>query len=110
MSALVGLRRYGRPMSTLRIATFNLLHGMDLTDGVADPARLRTALADLDADIVALQEVDRHQERSGGADQAALAAEALGMSQWRFLAAVHGVPAPVSGWTEDEPDPSERRV
>ncbi|MFF7246438.1 endonuclease/exonuclease/phosphatase family protein [Embleya sp. NPDC008237] len=97
-------------MTTLRIATFNLLHGMDLADGESDPERLRAALADLDADIVALQEVDRHQQRSGGADQAAIAADALGMSQWRFLASVHGVPAPVSGWTEDEPVPGERRV
>lgn len=101
---------YRRAMTTLRVATFNLLHGMDLADGESDPERLRAALADLDADIVALQEVDRHQERSGGADQAAIAAEALGMSQWRFLASVHGVPAPVSGWTEDDPVPDERRV
>ncbi len=85
-------------MTVLRVATFNLLHGMALDDGSAGPERLAEAMAELDADIVALQEVDRHQERSGGVDQAAVAARASGAREWRFLAAVHGVPAPVSGW------------
>jgi hypothetical protein len=39
-------------------------------------------LKDLDPDVVALQELDRVRERSGGADQAAALAEALGMSSW----------------------------
>ncbi|MEU8137887.1 endonuclease/exonuclease/phosphatase family protein [Streptodolium elevatio] len=96
-------------MTVLRVATFNLLHGMALDDGTAGPERLAEALAELDADIVALQEVDRHQERSGGADQAAVAAGAMGTDQWRFLAAVHGVPAPVSGWLPS-PGTPERHV
>ncbi|MDI2131030.1 endonuclease/exonuclease/phosphatase family protein [Yinghuangia seranimata] len=96
-------------MTVLRVATFNLLHGMALDDGTAGPRRLAEALGKLDADIVALQEVDRHQERSSGADQAAVAARAVGAHDWRFLAAVHGVPAPVSGWLPDPVGP-ERNV
>ncbi|GAA2749382.1 endonuclease/exonuclease/phosphatase family protein [Kitasatospora cinereorecta] len=94
----------------LRIATYNLLHGQPLAaDGSpalfpAEPgAPLAEAVADLDADVLALQEVDRHQERSGLVDQAAVAAKAMGAADWRFAAALHGTPAPLSGWL---PDPS----
>ncbi|MGW6917217.1 endonuclease/exonuclease/phosphatase family protein [Kitasatospora sp. NPDC054939] len=95
-------------MSQLRIATFNLLHGRPLApDGTpapfpADPGEpLADAVAALDADVLALQEVDRHQERSGGTDQAAVAAKAMGAADWRFAAALHGHPAPVAGWVLD---------
>lgn len=47
-------------------------------------------------DIVALQEVDRHQDRSGKLDQAAVIAEAVGAKYWRFAASVHGTPGVVS--------------
>ncbi|MED7950033.1 MULTISPECIES: endonuclease/exonuclease/phosphatase family protein [unclassified Streptomyces] len=95
-------------MSQLRIATFNLLHGQPLApDGAprpypADPGGpLAEAVAALDADVLALQEVDRHQARSGGTDQAAVAAKAMGAADWRFAAALHGRPAPVAGWVPD---------
>ncbi|WP_431680332.1 endonuclease/exonuclease/phosphatase family protein [Kitasatospora sp. KL5] len=95
-------------MTQLRIATFNLLHGQPLAaDGAplplpADPAApLGDAIAELDADVLALQEVDRHQERSGLADQAAVAAKAMGAADWRFAAALHGRPAPLAGWVHD---------
>ncbi|MEV6815065.1 endonuclease/exonuclease/phosphatase family protein, partial [Micromonospora sp. NPDC051296] len=52
----------------MRLATFNLLHGRSLTDGLVDPARLAAAVSDLDADVLALQEVDRDQSRSGNLD------------------------------------------
>jgi len=101
---------YRRAVKTLRIATYNLLHGQPLAaDGSpapypADPAApLGEAIADLDADVLALQEVDRYQERSGLVDQAAVAAKAMGAADWRFAAALHGTPAPLAGWV---PDPS----
>lgn len=106
--------RYGRGVSQLRIATFNLLHGQPLApDGAPLPfppdpddpataaAALTEAVASLDADVLALQEVDRYQPRSGLVDQAAVAAEAMGAADWRFAAALHGRPAPVSGWLRD---------
>ncbi|MFF1873080.1 endonuclease/exonuclease/phosphatase family protein [Streptomyces sp. CB03911] len=95
-------------MSQLRIATFNLLHGqplapdgspLDLPPSAGDP--LAEAIAGLDADVLAIQEVDRHQERSGLIDQAAVAAKAMGAADWRFAAALHGRPAPVAGWIQD---------
>jgi endonuclease/exonuclease/phosphatase family metal-dependent hydrolase len=77
----------------VRLATFNLMHGRSLYDGQVDPARLRAAVAGLDADVLGMQEVDRDQPRSGGADLAALAATALGeRTAHRFAPAVIGTP------------------
>jgi endonuclease/exonuclease/phosphatase family metal-dependent hydrolase len=66
------------PRGGLRLASFNIRAGRG-PDGRADPRRLRSALNGLGADVLALQEVDRDQGRSGGVDQAALAAAALGV-------------------------------
>ncbi|SCG35817.1 endonuclease/exonuclease/phosphatase family protein [Micromonospora coxensis] len=76
----------------MRLATFNLLHGRSLHDGLVDPDRLTTAVKALDADILALQEVDRDQSRSGNLDLTAIAARALGAPEHRFAAAVVGTP------------------
>ncbi|MBC3842636.1 hypothetical protein GXW82_28045 [Streptacidiphilus sp. 4-A2] len=101
---------YVQRVSQLRIATFNLLHGQPLgpdgdpipTPATADPAApLAEAIAALDADVLALQEVDRYQHRSGLVDQAAVAAKAMAATDWRFAAALHGRPAPVAGWIPD---------
>ncbi|WP_405109041.1 endonuclease/exonuclease/phosphatase family protein [Micromonospora sp. NBC_01405] len=76
----------------MRLATFNLLHGRSLTDGLVDPDQLTAAVTTLDADILALQEVDRDQTRSGNLDLTAIAARALNAPQHRFAAALVGTP------------------
>jgi len=76
----------------MRIATFNVLHGRALTDGVVDVDRFAEAVEALDADVLALQEVDRNQPRSANADLTAVAAGAMGASEQRFVAAVAGTP------------------
>jgi endonuclease/exonuclease/phosphatase family metal-dependent hydrolase len=76
----------------VRLATFNLLHGRSLTDGLVDPDRLTAAVAALDADVLALQEVDRDQSRSGNLDLTAIAARALHAPEHHFAAAVVGTP------------------
>lgn len=76
----------------MRLATFNLLHGRSLTDGLVDPARLAEAVRRIDADVLAIQEVDRGQPRSGGLDLTALVAEAVGAVAWRFEPALVGTP------------------
>lgn len=76
----------------MRLATFNVASGRSLADGVVEPARLSAAVAALDADVVGLQEVDRGQPRSGYADLAAVAAEALGAVAYRFVPALVGTP------------------
>ena len=79
----------------MRLATFNILHGRSLTDGRVDEGRLADAMAALDVDVLALQEVDRLQTRSGKLDLTAVAAEALGAAGHRFAAAVVGTPGEV---------------
>ena len=76
----------------MRLATFNLLHGRSLSDGVVHADRVAAAVADLDADVIGLQEVDRAQPRSGLLDLTAIAAEALHAPTHRFAAAVVGTP------------------
>ncbi len=67
-----------------------------------DAAGLRAAVAGLDVDVLALQEVDACQPRSGGVDQVAEVARALG-ADWRMAATVAGTPDPFRSWTALEP-------
>jgi endonuclease/exonuclease/phosphatase family metal-dependent hydrolase len=99
----------------MRFATFNVLHGRTLRDGrpvavsgvdVALP--LREAVASWDADVVALQEVDRLQRRSGGVDQASVAADAMAARDWRYASAAHGRTVPGAGWVFDPAVPGLR--
>jgi endonuclease/exonuclease/phosphatase family metal-dependent hydrolase len=76
----------------VRIATFNILHGRSLDDGRVDVDRLAAAVKGLDADVLGLQEVDRDQPRSMGADLTAVAADAMGAPEHQFVAALHGTP------------------
>jgi endonuclease/exonuclease/phosphatase family metal-dependent hydrolase len=76
----------------VRIATFNILHGRSLEDGRVDVDRLAAAVESLDADVLGLQEVDRDQPRSLGADLTAVAAEAMGAVDHEFAAALAGTP------------------
>jgi endonuclease/exonuclease/phosphatase family metal-dependent hydrolase len=75
----------------MRVATFNILHGRTVGDGV-DPARLRECVRRLDPDVLALQEVDFEQPRSDRADLTAVAAESMGAVEHRFVAAISGTP------------------
>lgn len=76
----------------MRMATFNILHGRSVYDGNVDPARLLQSIHQIDADILALQEVDCVQPRSGLSDLTALAAAAMGAVTHRFVAAISGTP------------------
>ncbi len=76
----------------MRLATFNILHGRSVRDGVVDLNRLADAVRTLNPDILALQEVDRDQPRSQLADLTAVAAEAMGAVTHRFAAALSGTP------------------
>ncbi|MER7276721.1 endonuclease/exonuclease/phosphatase family protein [Dactylosporangium sp. NPDC000244] len=76
----------------MRLGTFNLMHGRSLTDGLVETGRIGSAIAQLDADVLGLQEVDRAQPRSGHADLARIAAEALGARHAMFAPAVVGTP------------------
>ncbi|TNM68545.1 endonuclease [Streptomyces sp. NP160] len=81
----------------MRVAALNLASGRG-------SAPLRSGLAPLaGCDVLALSEVDDAQDRSGGLDQAAEAAAALGLEHWRMAPTLAGTPglrrdwAPVAG-------------
>ena len=76
----------------MRLATFNILNGRSLDDDHVDVDRFADAIRSLDADVLALQEVDRDQPRSLGTDLTAVAAETMGAVAHRFVAALSGVP------------------
>jgi endonuclease/exonuclease/phosphatase family metal-dependent hydrolase len=76
----------------VRLATFNILHGRTFDGGPAPTERLVEACASLEADVLALQEVDRGQPRSGSVDQTAVVAEVMGAAAWRFEPAIVGEP------------------
>lgn len=92
--------------SGMRVATFNILHGRSPEDDQVHVDRLADAVAALDADVLALQEVDRNQPRSRNADLTHVAAEAMGAREHRFVAALAGSPG--STWFaadgEEQPD------
>ncbi|MFF1871191.1 endonuclease/exonuclease/phosphatase family protein [Kitasatospora herbaricolor] len=111
----------------LRLATFNVLHGRQITeaghpsttapdsDADTDPdpksafvQPLVDAVASLDADVVALQELDRFQERSGRVDQARAVAEATGAADWRYASAFHARSVPGRSWVIDRSEPGLR--
>lgn len=107
-----GRTRAGR----VRFATFNVLHGRPMRNGrpVAVPAGsgpeapLVRAVASLDADVLALQELDRLQERSGRVDQARAAAEGAEAPYWRYASAFPTGPAPADGRTPEPDEPGLR--
>ncbi|MGY4653602.1 endonuclease/exonuclease/phosphatase family protein [Mycobacterium sp. URHB0021] len=76
----------------MRMATFNILHGRSVRDGTVGPERLAESVRQLDPDVLALQEVDLDQPRSGMSDLTAVAAEAMGAISHRFVAAIAGTP------------------
>lgn len=90
----------------MRVATFNILNGRVPTDQHVDPGGLADAVKRLDADVLALQEVDQNQQRSGFADLTAVAADAMGAPHHRFVAAIHGSPGAtwVASTGDEQPD------
>jgi endonuclease/exonuclease/phosphatase family metal-dependent hydrolase len=90
----------------MRVVTFNILHGRSPDRHDVDIDSYAEAVKSLDADVLALQEVDRYQPRSGRADLTAVAAEATGAQDHLFVAALAGTPG--ATWTaatgEEQPD------
>jgi len=82
----------------VRLGSFNLLSGRSLSDGRIERQRLIDAAIGLDADVLAVQEVDRRQPRSSSVDQTAVLAQALGADHARFVPTVDGTPGE-PGWT-----------
>jgi endonuclease/exonuclease/phosphatase family metal-dependent hydrolase len=84
------------PVTTLRLASWNIFRGRTRERDRFDLGLVLAALRALDADVVALQEVDRDQQESGAGDQARVLAEALGMD-WRYAPTLLGTGGPSAG-------------
>ncbi|MGK5111460.1 MULTISPECIES: endonuclease/exonuclease/phosphatase family protein [unclassified Geodermatophilus] len=87
----------------VRIGTLNIASGRSPAGRVLAPAELAAAVAGLDVDVLAVQEVDAGQPRSRGADQAAVLAAGLAAGDWRGAATVAGTPDPFRSWTPAAP-------
>lgn len=72
-----------QPARGLRLLSYNIRHGAGL-DGRTDLTRIADLIVDLNADVVALQEVDRRTARTGGIDQAAELARLAGYEFFFF--------------------------
>jgi endonuclease/exonuclease/phosphatase family metal-dependent hydrolase len=90
----------------MRLVTFNILHGRSPVDDTVDLDRFADAVKSLDADVLALQEVDRNQPRSANADLTAVAAEVMGAPEHRFVAALSGSPGAtwMAATGDEQPD------
>jgi endonuclease/exonuclease/phosphatase family metal-dependent hydrolase len=89
-------------MTNLRVATWNIAGSRREETSVVDLAAVLAAVRALDADLLAVQEVDRQLARSDRADQPRSIAEALGDDwSWSYAPALVGNDfRPLSG-----PDP-----
>jgi endonuclease/exonuclease/phosphatase family metal-dependent hydrolase len=88
----------------VRLATWNILSGRSPGSAGVDVEAFRAAVRSLDADVLALQEVDRGQPRSQWLDLAAIAAEAVAARSYRFVPALAGAPdgwGPATGFEDD---------
>lgn len=87
---LLGTAAAASGQSTVRVVAYNIKHGRGMDDAV-DLQRIAEVLRRLDADVIALQEVDNRTERTGGVDQVSVLAELLGYRGY------HGAHRPYQG-------------
>lgn len=82
----------------MRITSWNFLHGQPLkpatnsNEGAGPKARYSEAVQALESDLIALQEIDFHLERSGDTNQSRDLAAVIGAQHWGFAPAISGTP------------------
>lgn len=86
----------------LRVGTLNLASGRGPGGPPMGGAELGKAVAGVDVDVLAVQEVDAGQPRSREVDQAAALGAGLD-GDWRMAATVHGTPDPFASWQTVHP-------
>ncbi|GMA88494.1 hypothetical protein GCM10025868_37440 [Angustibacter aerolatus] len=87
-------------MTRLRLGTWNLASGRTADGRQASPQALADAVAALDVDVLAVQELDVAQARSGGVDQARPRGPGARRRTRgaRFVPTLLGRPGPRDGW------------
>lgn len=80
--------------SGFTVTSWNLLHGMAIppNSGVTLHSALEKLTADISSDVIAIQEVDLHQTRSGNGNQVKEIAELIGAKYWAFAPSMYGTP------------------
>lgn len=87
---------YGSGMngSGFTVTSWNILHGMVIPP--SSSATVHDALqglrGEITSEVMALQEVDVHQSRSGNGNQVKEAAESIGAEYWAFAPLMYGTP------------------
>ena len=78
----------------MRITSWNLLHGMEIPPNPAGPSApaLKRAIAEIDSDVIAVQEVDYLLPRTNGVNQIGEIATAMSATNWAFAPSVIGTP------------------
>ena len=80
--------------SGFTVTSWNLLHAMQIPPH--STATLHDALVEINreikSDVIALQEVDVHQSRSGNGNQVREVAESIGAPYWAFAPSMYGTP------------------
>jgi endonuclease/exonuclease/phosphatase family metal-dependent hydrolase len=75
----------------MRITSWNYLHGQKIKAGATSASGAEVA-ASLGSDLLALQEIDMNQERSGSKNQVAEIATEMGALSWGFAPTLKGTP------------------
>lgn len=91
--------------ASVRVASWNLLHGLDVRTGRLDLPAVAAAVDALDVDVLAVQEVDRELRRSGRVAQVDELARLLG---WHGVFAPALLGDPERSWSSGpggDPDP-----
>ena len=80
--------------SGFTVTSWNLLHGMAIPpqSAITLEEAVTQLHSDADFDVIALQEVDVQQQRSGHGNQVAEIAKIIGAKYWAFAPAMYGTP------------------
>ena len=94
----------------LRLTSWNLLNGRSLIDGSATQETLENGigrfLTEFTPDLLAIQEVDDLQPRSGGIHQTRHIAKLMGSEYWHYQPTLFGTPGGEWSTTEREESPT----
>ena len=91
-------------LSGFTVTTWNLLHAMAIppNTGATLYGAMKALADEVNSDVVAIQEVDLHQSRSGNGNQVREIAEIIGAKYWAFAPSMYGTPGEKwEGITED---------
>jgi endonuclease/exonuclease/phosphatase family metal-dependent hydrolase len=95
---------------TLRLTSWNLLNGRSLVDGSATEETLHRGLSrfleEFKPDLLAIQEVDNLQPRSGEVNQSHLIATMMESDHWHYQPTLFGTPGGEWSTTEQEQSPT----